>query len=191
MAETAYKKLRVVWNSSLTKRSKLRIFQSVFLSTLTYGLESLTLQDKFLKKIDAFYIRFLRRIIGIKASYYSRISNNTVWQRAGYPKKPSEFLAKKQYKLISQVFQANDHDPVKNVVFNTGYRDRIQTKGRRRGGKIPYWIEVTTKRFFQDHWDHNSGRGLLGPNTVYSSIARALRTLGPAPMRASSLRTWR
>ena len=43
--------------------------------------------------------------------------------------------------------KASDYDPVKNVVFNPGYEDRIQTTGRRRGGKITYWIEVTTKSF--------------------------------------------
>ena len=50
IAESSYEKL----NSSLSRRSKLRIFQSVFLSTLTYELEALTLQDKFLKRIDAY-----------------------------------------------------------------------------------------------------------------------------------------
>ena len=95
IAESSYKKLRLLWNSSLSRKSKLRIFQSVFLSTLIYGLETRTLQDKFLKRIDAFYIRFLRRIVGIKASFYSRITNNEVWRRARYPKKPSDFLLQK------------------------------------------------------------------------------------------------
>ena len=66
IAESSYKKLRLLWNSSLSRKARLKIFQSVFLSTLTYGLETLTLQDKFLKRIDAFYIRFLRRIVGIR-----------------------------------------------------------------------------------------------------------------------------
>ena len=70
VAETSYKKLRLVWNSSLPYREKLRIFQSVFIPTLIYGLDALTLQQKHLKRIDACYIGFLRRIVGIKASYY-------------------------------------------------------------------------------------------------------------------------
>ena len=83
IAESSYKKIRLLWKSSLSPKSKLNIFQSVFLSTLTYGLEALTLQDKFQKRIDAYDLRFLRRIIGSKASYYSRIPNNEVWRRAG------------------------------------------------------------------------------------------------------------
>ena len=30
------------------------------------------------------------------------------------------------------------------MVFNTGYKDRSKTTGRRREGNIPYWIEVTS-----------------------------------------------
>ena len=71
VAESSYKKLRLVWNSPLPYKEKLRIFQSVFIPTLIYGLDALTLQQKHLKRIDAYYIRFLRRVVGIKASYYS------------------------------------------------------------------------------------------------------------------------
>ena len=136
-------------------------------------------------------MRFLRRIVGIKASYYSRITNNEVWRRARYPKKPSDLLLQKQHKLLEQVFLASDHDPLKNVVFNSGYKDKIKTTGRRRGGKIPYWIEVTTKRRFKVEWDQNSGRSILGDNTVYADISRALRASGTAPMRARIMRARR
>ena len=60
IAETAYKKLRLIWNSSLSKKKKLHIFQSTFLPTLTYGLDAITLTDKYLARVDAYYIRFLR-----------------------------------------------------------------------------------------------------------------------------------
>ena len=69
LAESSYKRLRLVWNSSLPYKEKLKIFQSVFKGTLAYGLDALTLQQKHLKRIDAYYIRFLRRIVGGKASY--------------------------------------------------------------------------------------------------------------------------
>ena len=80
------------------------------------------------------------------------------------------------HKLLEQVFQVSDHDPIENVVWDTGYKDRLQTTGRRRRGKIPYWIEVTTKRMFKVQWDQNPGRGILGANTVYVSISGPLRS---------------
>ena len=71
LAEEAYKKLRLVWNSSLPSRTKLKIFQAIFPAVLTYGLEAFTLTDGHLAQVDAFCYRFLRRIIGIKASLES------------------------------------------------------------------------------------------------------------------------
>ena len=81
LAETSCKKLRPV--ASIQR--KLKIFQSVFIPALIYGLYSLTLQAKHLKRLDAYYVRFLRRIVGPKASYYSRIINVEVYRRAGEP----------------------------------------------------------------------------------------------------------
>ena len=83
IAETSYKKLRLVWNSNLQYKEKLKIFQSMFISTLIYGLDSLILQDKHLKRVDAFCYRCLRRVVGIKASYYSRIWNVEVYRQKG------------------------------------------------------------------------------------------------------------
>ena len=186
LAETAYKKLRLVWNSSVSYREKLKIFQSVFIGTLIYGLDALTLQDKHLKRIDAYYIRFLRRIVGVKASYYSRITNLEVCRRAGEPRKPSDTLHKLQIKMLDQVYSSPIEDPLHSVVFCSAYKDRIQVTGRRRGGKIPYWLEITTQRHFPQEWHANPGVGFLGPNLVYAEIGRSLRRRRVAPMRAES-----
>ena len=64
------------------------------------NLSHLTLTDKQLRRIDAYYYRFLRISIGIKASYYSRISNQTVWEQALKPHRPSDRLYKAQHKVI-------------------------------------------------------------------------------------------
>ena len=135
LTEAAYKKLRLVWNSSLTRCTKLRIFQATFVPVLTYGLDALTLTDKSLDRIDAFFFRFLRRIVGIKASYYSRVSNHVVWRTANYPKKPSDRLHKIQDKMLGEVFAAGIDNPLYNVVFASVFRDRIRVTGRKRGRK--------------------------------------------------------
>ena len=185
LAESAYKKLRLVWNSHLPYRERLKIFQAVFIPTLTYGLDALTLQDKHLKRIDAFYIRFLRRVVKIKASYYSRITNDEVYRRAGGPKLPSDTMSQQQLKILQQVFNSQPENPLHHVVLSPAYKDRIQATGRRRGGKIPYWIEITTQRHFPETWNLHPGNGILGPNVVYGQIARSLRTMSDAaPMRA-------
>ena len=64
LAEEAYKKLRLVWNSSLGRKTKLHIFPSSFVPILTYGLDALNLTTPLLKRVDGFYYRFLRRVVG-------------------------------------------------------------------------------------------------------------------------------
>ena len=59
------------------------IYNTAIVPVFLYGLVTLT--DKFLKQIDGQYCRFLRRSIGIKASYYSRTTNREVWIQAGKP----------------------------------------------------------------------------------------------------------
>ena len=105
-----------------------------------YSLEALTLTDKVLHKIDAVFYRLLRRCIGIKASFYSRISNQDVWKQGGEPTPPSKLLNSKQKDLLGSVFLANTKDPVHSIMFCSAYKDRILTQGKRKGRKCPYWL---------------------------------------------------
>ena len=144
---------------------------------------------KHFKRIDAYYYRFLRRIVGVKASYYSRITNMEVYRRAGHPRKPSDTLQKLQRNMMIQVFEAPETDPLHHVVLSPAFKDRIQATGRRRGGRIPYWLETTTQRVFPEVWQNFSGNSVLGPSSIYITIRRSLRQHAEvAPMRAESLR---
>ena len=180
LAETSYKKLMLVWNSSLTKKAKIRIFQSTFRSTLIYGLDAFPLTTPQLNRIDAYYHRFLRRIIGIKASFYSRVPNHSVWRQAGYPKLPSTQLNNLQRSMMDEVFFSPYVEPLHNVVFSSAYKDRILAQGRRRGMQFPYWIEVVSKKFFPEVWhDHSfwvTRPHYFGPQFKYVELARKLRT---------------
>ena len=72
---------------------------------------------------DAYYIggaRFPPSIIGIKASYYSRINNNTIYHNADKPKLPSESIIQLEYKMLSEIFLADMQEPIHNVVFCSG-----------------------------------------------------------------------
>ena len=183
LAEEAYKKLRLIWNSPKTRQSKVRLFQAIFVPILLYGLDTLTLTTKMLARIDGQYYRFLRRAIGIKASYYSRVTNQSVWEQAGQPELPSERLNYLQYKLIVQIYGSHRSDPMHNVVFASAFKDRILTTGRRRGMQFPYWIEVYSRRFFPHH---PPSSGILGPHCHYGKIAREVRSpqFELAPKRA-------
>ena len=183
IAETAYKKMRLVWNCNMARSRKVKLFMSTFVPCLTYGLDALTLTDKQLKKIDGQFYRFLRRAIGIKASYYSRTTNQDVWTQASRPNRPSESIRITQYKMLHEVYSAPQDNPIHNVVFCAGYKDRILTQGRRRGMQFPYWIEVMVKRYHPELSDHTAG--VLGPHFRYTQMKRSLlNPLEMAPKRA-------
>ena len=68
LAEESYKKLRLVWSSNRSNKHTLYILRTTCIPTLCYGLDALTLTDPNLRRIDAWYHRFLRRVIGVKAT---------------------------------------------------------------------------------------------------------------------------
>ena len=183
LAESSYKSLRLVWNSSLPHRTKVKIFQATFVPILIYGLEAFPLTNKHLLRIDATYFKFLRRVIGVKASYFSRVSNHTVHHQAGYPTRPSMRLAKAQLKYLHLVY-LHKTTIQHSVVFCSAYKDRIVAQGRRRGMQFPYWLETTAKRFFPELWTkHLSNHSAHG---IYLTIRDLLRKSEMAPKRAHS-----
>ena len=73
-------KQRVWDNSSLTERTRLRVYHACVLSTLLYGCESWTTYARHEKKLNSFHMRCLRRILQIK--WQDRVSNTEVLERA-------------------------------------------------------------------------------------------------------------
>ena len=121
-----------------------------FVPTLCYGLDALTLTDQNLHKIDAWYPphKFLRRVLGIKATYYSRVSNWDVWNQANRPQLPSTTFHTLQIKALASIVCSSPEDPMHRIVFCAPLKDRIQAQGKRQGMQFPYWIGVTTHSRF-------------------------------------------
>ena len=149
----------------MSRKAKLRVFQSVFtlslslslfIPVLLYGLDVFILTTPLLDRIDAFYFRFLRRIIKIPASYISRVTNHTVWARAHYPKKPSEHIPKTEKKPILRTFQDPKEDPMLHVLFASGFRDRINLPGRRRGRPTPTCSQIIPYKHYRAIWNHTA-----------------------------------
>ena len=119
LAQEACKKLRLIWNSTLSQARKLQIFQSTFVPVLTCGLDALNLAMPHIKRIDAHHIRFLRRVVGVKASYYPRIPNTEVHNRAHIPKLPSQTRNDIQLKMMKEVVNAPRTEMFHSVVFSS------------------------------------------------------------------------
>jgi hypothetical protein len=171
IARTALQSIRLVWNSRLPQTTKLYIFHSVVVSSLTYGLNCLTLAHKHFKLIDGYYFRLLRRVLGIPASYISRVSNFTVWQRAGKPTTASQIVLKQQTEILLEVLATPPDDPYHHVIFSSAYRDRIAA------------TQKTTRGRPSQHWLHNMLSFLQEPTNLYFSHHPSIQN----PMRLKQL----
>ena len=108
--------LQCVWNSQLTFRQKHIVFQSIFLSLITYALPQTVLLDSDLHALDSWYIHKIRNLLRIKHSYYSHVSHRTAFQRAGCPLLPSTFVLKQQMKFFLRILSS----PPKQRLFCSG-----------------------------------------------------------------------
>ena len=138
LASAAYKSLRPIWNSRLPIRAKLRIFQSIVVSTLNYSLDSLTMLPKHFRRLNSFYFRLLRRVVGVKASYISRVSNIKVWELAGRPTTPAQIILQQQTKLLLTCLATPPNDPFHHIVFCSA----LQLKKSYRGRPPPHWLSL-------------------------------------------------
>eukprot|EP00972_Heterocapsa_arctica_P071268 10527045-Heterocapsa_arctica.AAC.1 len=70
------KKLNTFWNKAPTSvKWRIRVYDAIIVSKLPHGLESLCLTEADQAKLDAFQIRGLRKILGIKHSFWSKVAN--------------------------------------------------------------------------------------------------------------------
>ena len=144
LAHVAFAKLAPSWRSRVPDAVKVRIFQSNVVPVLRYGLSSLTMEDKHFAKVDSWYYRSRRRAINMKASYYSRISNKSVWIRAVLP---SQTILPAQIKQLTECLATPQDDPLFHVIFCPGYEDRVGIqKNSKRGPPPPHWLGLVTAK---------------------------------------------
>ena len=144
LAQSAYMKLQPLWRSKLSWKTKVRIFHASVVPSLIYGLDTPTLELRHFKTIDAWYHQHLRRRMGIKASYYSHVTNSRVWILAGRPVTPSQMLVSAQFKKqLATCLVKPPTDPIHHVVCSPGCKDRVKyTEGLRREHPQRYWLEL-------------------------------------------------
>ena len=125
-------KIQHLWWSRLCLPAKVRSFLSYIVPVLTD---------------DGWLFRYLRRAMGVRASFCSHTTNQSVWSRAGKPIVPLQVLLQLQQQCLIHTLQKPHHDPLFHVVFSPGYKDRIKfTKSKHRGHPRPYWFDIVSKQ---------------------------------------------
>ena len=141
-ARADYDKLARIWShASISRHRKLQIFEACVISKLLYCIHVACLNVAELRKLDAFYVRCLRRIAGIQPSYYSRVSNQTVLETM--KRKPlSTALERRQLLYIRHLAQLPDGNVLRDCVFeNSTFTLRRHQGPRKRGRPRVTWGE--------------------------------------------------
>ena len=132
-------KIAPYWKASnANQKWQLIIFDAVIRSKLLYGLETVHLTNALLKKVDAFQLRCLRRILKLAPTFVDRYNTNmAVIQKASsiaYPdghdsrsiKLFSFHYNEKRGKLLGHIIRANNSDPLRQISLKPHSANRIQ-----------------------------------------------------------------
>jgi len=141
-----FKALRTFWgHANICRKRKLQLFHSFVASKLQYGLSTVWLGTAQRRRLDGFYARCLRRVLGVPSAYVTRVSNKTVFQRAGVLAFSDQVL-RRQLLLLGKVAFSPADAPLRKDVFVEGsLRPQIGRYVRRVGRPRQDWLSEVWK----------------------------------------------
>ena len=109
-----------------------------------YAIDGMWLSNTELRRLDAFHCTCIRRILKIQHSFYSKISNDTVLERAK-AKPLSSILTRRQLKLFGRIALMDNHNILRPFVFVDNSFSKPQSAPRRRGRPRMCWVDELHK----------------------------------------------
>ena len=144
-AQAEFKRLNQVWrHSRLSVHERIKVYMACVVSLLLYGLQAMWPNKVARSKLDAFHARSLRAILGVKPSYYSRVSNQEVLRRGGCASL-SQLLLEQQLNFFGKLARWPPSCPVRQLVFDDGLAQRLVQYQRRRGRPKLEWANEIFK----------------------------------------------
>ena len=144
-AGRVFEHLSAIWkHANISKKQNIHIFDACVTSKLLYSLESLWLLQDDRNKLDGFYAKCLRRLLGIPASYESRISNKTVLSRVGVACLSGRLL-QRQLLMFGRLARQTDESLLRQITFEpASLTPRVWNYRRRVGRPRLQWIRACT-----------------------------------------------
>ena len=126
------------------------------------------------RRLNGLQARCLRKILHIQPSFYSRISNRTVLQRAGQELFSVQLL-KQQLLLFGLVARAADHDPLRRLAFPSGLIWPLaDTYVRKQGRPKNEWTKMVYREAYKIVGQNESLEEAIGNEARWkSTVARA------------------
>ena len=109
-AKQQFRRLKKIWNTSkFSVQTKLRLFNSLIVSVLTYGSETWKTTERDKKKLDTFQNRCLRNILRVR--WPEKISNEELHVRAR-AKNISTIVMSRKWKWIGHILRFNNSNRI-------------------------------------------------------------------------------
>ena len=144
-ANRIFKQLHRIWSrTSIGKKRKIHIYESCVLNKLLYSLDYVWLLKADRARLDAFHCKCLRRLLGIRPSFLSRVSNAVVLQKAS-AKPLSQILLARQVALYSKIMNSSCPALVKAAVCNDDGTPKSWAGRRKRGRPRQQWASQVYK----------------------------------------------
>ena len=115
----------IMGKKEVAVKTKMQLYKSVLVPTLTYGMESLPLQDKHLSKIQASEMKYLRR--AVNKTRRDKVRNERI-RREVEQESLEKIIEKRQLKWWGHVFRMNEDKKVKQIL-------EVKVQGRRGKGR--------------------------------------------------------
>ena len=134
-ASQDFKVLKQFWNHcNIPIQFKFIVFSACIVQRLLYSLEGAWLNKHLVKKLDGFYCKCLRRILGISHSYISRISNAFILKQ--FNSKPlSQILLYRQLILFGRIARMSDSSTMRQCVFAEQSVELVRDHDKKKQGR--------------------------------------------------------
>ena len=174
-ASEQFNKLQLFWkHTNIPQKMKTRFFKQIFYPMVLYGLEYSAITPTMERKLDAWQAKHLRRVLSIKASMISHITNQKVLDTA--KETPlSKHIYSKQLKYMGHVLRS-DKDKSEFSVCFTKHGNFAEIKAKKRVGRPKHHWAPNTLQSLVDH-RHISDHTLFARLPSTASLLRPFKDL--------------
>jgi hypothetical protein len=165
-----------------SKKWKLLIYDAIIKSKLLYGMETTHVTKVMQKKIDAFQLRGLRKILRMQTTYTRRTNTNVrvlaeatkfAYNKQGDNRQIQLFgetYWHRRAKLAAHVLRSPSEDPMRQISYENHTAQKQVIGTRRIGGPRQNWIKETNKYIYEQKMNKNNYTATLQQDTEILSM---------------------
>ena len=123
LTRTAMLKLKKIWNSSITRNKKLRIYKAYVQSIMLFGCSTWAMDKGMVRSVDSFNRKMVRYVCGVFRP--NRMKTKTV---NALIEPPSQIVTRRRWQMLGHILHMDDLVPAKQSTINC-----LKKKNAKRG----------------------------------------------------------